>query len=278
MPPAGQLSGLRFAALLVAIASSPGCSDATVRIVAQPRFVHEDTDPIPTARTNTYPATFDADIQTVDAACVARGKRIAGFDFEMQFVKEEGPFADRQPDDDERFFQSMETRTVVDDNCLGARVVQEQVALEYFHRARNYDVQTQHICNEMYFTYTVNATAGLVDLDDIPNGLGGMLPAVNTGQNVAALGHQDRSFTQGAAPPPFHTVLSIGLSPADIHSVTDTLNSVDRDSVVTWELAYEFNGCGVAPGYHQQCNNVHCWRLRYTDSEVTNREVIRNED
>ena len=103
--------------ILLLVIFLSACSDATVRIVEYPRFVHEGTDPVPTKRNNTYPATFDADMAAADASCVGIGKRIAGFDHEMQYIKEEGPFADKLPDDDERFVQYLETVTEQDPRC-----------------------------------------------------------------------------------------------------------------------------------------------------------------
>lgn len=265
--------------ILLLVIFLSACSDATVRIVEYPRFVHEGTDPVPTKRNNTYPATFDADMAAADASCVGIGKRIAGFDHEMQYIKEEGPFADKLPDDDERFVQYLETVTEQDPNCRGARSIQEKDLLEYFHPRKNYDVIERHICNESYFKYTIKAKAGLVDLDDLPNNLGNRLPAVNSGQNVAGLFNEERSYAKGAVPPPFMVTPTAGWSSSDLTGALNTLNRTKSDSVISWELSYEFNGCGpVAAGTHTLCSKVHCWEIKYSDSKVKNKRESRSED
>ena len=266
-----------FALLVLCLA---GCDDVTMTVTQTPFFLHEQGLAAHTARDdNTYPMTFDNDLARQRAGCQQATMDLAGFDFQMRYDKDESPFADGLPDDDEVFIQAVNVWHESEAHCGARRVMRETAIIEIFHRERNFDVISQHDCNEKYFVTRMEGIVGLLDLDDLDDQTRNRIPNVRNGQNVEVLLHQERVFWVGDAPGQWSTTLNQHMTEADIRRINQVRHQIDADQTIRWELDYAFDGCNNPPNpFATTCGNRHCWRLEWSDSDVQNAVRTDNQD
>lgn len=257
------------------------CAEAEIKLRHDPRFVHkvlvagDTSDPIP-LRKSRYPGTYDAEVTRIKGACQGVDEDMFGYDFQLQYIKDETGPADDLPDDDERFFQILETNDTTI-GCNGGRSTSRKRNFEYFHQKRNYDTLAYHECNKRIFSRNIQSVVGLIDLDDLEDiapGIQNRLPNVNNGQNVAGLSE----WTWVPARRDWSKVDDRRLWRSDIPNIIRARDSADDDDKMEWTLKYEYDGCNDPDDIITFCGRRHCWELVWSDSEVTNKKVPKGRD